>query len=124
MTKFVHLALLSLVLVLGTAPLAKSEELNLDFTLVNKTGYTIKEIYVAPTSSDNWEEDILNEPLKNGESLDVSFVPTEKSKKWDLRIVWADGDAPVVWTGYDLTEISKLTLLYNNESGVTSAKTE
>ena len=30
----------------------------LDFSLVNKTGYGIKEVYVAPHSTDTWSENL------------------------------------------------------------------
>ena len=125
MKKIVQFALLSLVILfLGANVSARAAELNLDFTIVNKTGWAIKEIYVAPTSSDNWEENIIKEPLEDGESLEVTFEPSEKTKKWDLRIVWVDEGKPVYWRNYDLTEISKITLFYNEKTDVTSAKTE
>ena len=125
MNKFIQFATLSLIaLMMGAVPSAQAEELNLDFTIVNKTGWSIKEIYVAPSSSENWEENILKEPLLDDETLDVTFEPSEKSKKWDLRIVWVDEGSPVVWKNYDLSEISKITLFYNAKTDVTSAKTE
>lgn len=111
------------IVMLGLATSAQAE-LNLDFELVNKTGYGIKEIYIAPSASDNWEENILKSELENGETLEVSFSPEANSKKWDLKIVWSDGDTPVVWSGYDLTEISKLTLFYNADTEKTTAKAE
>jgi len=124
MRKLIRSVALSFALMLGLAATASAEELNLDFTLVNKTGWAIKEVYVAPTTSTDWEEDLLKEPLKDGESLEISFESEHKSKKWDLRIVWVDEGAPVIWKGYDLTEISKLTLFYDPKTDVTSAKAE
>lgn len=41
---------------LSTAAWAQAKQ---DFTLINETGYALGEIYVAPSRSDNWEEDIL-----------------------------------------------------------------
>lgn len=102
----------------------QAEVPNLDFELINKTGYDIKEVYVAPSASDNWEENIIKEPLKDGESLAVSFAPGEASKKWDLKIVWVDGGDAVYWKGYDLSEISKISLKYNEQTDVTSASVE
>lgn len=42
-------------------------QVQLDFTLVNRTGYTISEVYVSPQSSDSWEEDIMEaDQLEDG----------------------------------------------------------
>ena len=101
----------------------KAEELNLDFKLVNSTGKTIKELYVAPTSVEEWGDTILKEALKDGESLEVKFHPKATATKWDLRIVLNGGKA-IVWTGYKLTDIETITLLYDDETQKATAKTE
>lgn len=124
MNKLPQIAVLWLVAVMLAVVTPARAELNLDFELVNKTGYAIKEVYVAPSSSDNWEENILEGTLENGETLEVTFTSDNTAKKWDLRIVFADGSDPVYWKGYNLTEVSKLTLFYNHDTDVTSAKAE
>jgi len=45
----------------------------LDFSLVNKTGYGIKEVYIGPHSSDEWGENLINDAFENGETLNISF---------------------------------------------------
>lgn len=124
MNKLPQIAVLWLVAAMLAIVTPAHAELNLDFDLVNKTGYAIKEVYVAPSSSDDWEENILKENLEDEETLEVSFSSDQTAKKWDLRIVFADGSAPVYWKNYNLTEISKLTLFYNHDTDVTSAKAE
>ena len=111
-------------LVLQYASNVKAEELNLDFKLVNSTGWGIKEVYVAPNSSDDWGDSILKEPLKDGETLEVKFHPKATATKWDLKIVWVDGGKSVYWTGYKLTDIEKITLFYDEKTDKTSAKAE
>ena len=118
------LLLLALGLVLGFAAKSHAEELNLDFTLVNSTGYSIKEVYVAPSASTDWGDDILSKPLKDGQSLKITFHPKATATKWDISIVWEDCGKSVVWHGYKLTDIEKITLLYDEKAGTTTAKTE
>jgi hypothetical protein len=96
----------------------------LDFVLENKTGYGIKEVYVGPHSSDEWGENLINETLENGETLDISFNKAATARKWDIKIVWVDAGAPVVWMNCKLENISKFILHYNRDTDETSAETE
>ena len=76
---------------------------DLDFTLVNKTGYDIKAVSVGPTGEKDWtpEDEILKgRNFPNGASLDIKFHPKEKAAKWDLKIEWSDGDPSVEWLGF------------------------
>jgi hypothetical protein len=83
-----------------------------DFTLVNKTGVEINSVYIAPHSSDNWEEDVLDEDtLADGEEFDIKFSRKEKTKMWDLRVEDSDG-ASIEWENLNLLETSKVTLHY------------
>lgn len=101
----------------GTA-LAEGKQ---DFTLVNRTGYTIEEVYVAPSKSDDWEEDILDQDvLADGANVHVRFSRADKSCKWDLKVVYDDKET-AEWAGFDLCEVSKITIRYNRKSGETSA---
>jgi hypothetical protein len=97
---------------------------NLDFELINKTGWGIKAVYVAPSGQDDWEENILKGKLKDGETLEVTFSGKEETEKWDLKIVWVDGGEAVYWRKLDLSKISKLSLYYDADKDVTSAKSE
>jgi hypothetical protein len=95
-----------------------------DFALVNATGYTIDKLYVAPSSSDSWEEDVLGrDQLANGESTNITFSRSESTCKWDIKVVYDDGEA-VQWHNANLCNISKITLHYNKSSGDTSASAE
>jgi len=107
---------------LGIISQAQAEP-NLDFTLVNKTGFDIKAVYVAPTRQEDWEENMLKGVLENGDSLDISFSPGQNTTKWDVMVVWTDDDS-AYWRNYDLSEISKLTLYYDVDTSVASAKAE
>ncbi len=93
-------------------------ELNLDFALVNATNYDIKEIYIDEASSDKWSDNILKGQglLKNGETFNVEFSPEESSAKWDIKVVYDDGEN-AVWKGLKLTDIKKVTLHWSKDKG-------
>jgi hypothetical protein len=85
-----------------------------DFTLINKTGLTIDELYVSPTSVNDWEEDVLGvDTLANGAKIDIKFSRKESVCSWDMKIVDEDGDE-VVWTKLDLCKAEEITLNYAN----------
>lgn len=116
----VFVAALAFVAVALTGPAFAQR--NLDFTLLNRTGLTINELYVSPSKSDDWEEDVLGrDVLAHGESVDISFSRSETSCAWDLKIVDSDGDS-VSWGNLDLCEISHITLMY--EDGKPTAVTK
>jgi len=109
-----------------TAPCSAQKTVNLDFTLINKTGYTIEHIYVAPSSQRNWGDNIMTgDVLRNGESGEISFDSQETAKLWDLYVTWLgyDSDEDRYWIGFNLSEIEEITLYYNAETGKTWAKT-
>ena len=103
---------------------AAAQALDLDFELVNGTGWAIKEIYISPATVNDWEENILSEPMADGTGGKVTFSPDADAEKWDMKIVWVDEGEDVVWQALDLSKISKLTLRYNPETNETSAKAE
>jgi hypothetical protein len=111
MRKFA-IALFVLAASLSTPVVAQQSKL--DFTLLNRTGLTIQELYVSPDESDEWEEDVLGrDVLKHSESVDITFSRTEKSCDWDLKIKDEDGDE-IEWDSLDLCAASHITLLYQN----------
>jgi hypothetical protein len=62
MLKKLIMAAAGLVLVGSTATIARAESA-LDFKLVNKTGYGIKAIHIAPSASKQWGDNIITESL-------------------------------------------------------------
>ncbi|MGU3496040.1 hypothetical protein ACLBXM_18520 [Xanthobacteraceae bacterium A53D] len=93
-----------------------------DFTLVNKTGYDIEEVYVSPSRADDWEEDVLGKDvLEDGDSWHIRFTRAAKPCKWDLKVVYSDDGSSAIWYGIDLCSVSKITIRYNRNSDTTSA---
>jgi hypothetical protein len=111
----------SALLLAMTATPAFAEEV---LHVTNRTGYTINEIYIAPTTTDNWEEDIMGaDALVPNTTVNIDFSKSEDTCHWDLKAVYDDGDN-AVWKNINLCEISSITLFYNANTGVTSAKYE
>lgn len=95
-----------------------------DFRLSNRTGYTISEVYVAPSKSTDWEEDVMGrDTLDDGAYVDISFPKREKTCKYDLKVVY-DDDETAEWQGFDLCSVSKISLRYNRKTGDTWADSE
>jgi hypothetical protein len=117
------LALVVLVMAMCYSGNSQAVELNLDFKLVNSTGFTIKEFYIAPSSEEEWGDNILAAALKDGGELDIEFHPKAKATKWDFMIVKKDGKK-IFWKGYKLTEIETITLMYDEDTGKATAKAE
>lgn len=88
-------------------------------TLVNSTGYTISEVYIAPSRSKSWEEDILGrDVLGDGEEVEVDFRRSENTCNWDLLVVYDDGEQ-AVWDGLNLCQDWHYELFYNARTGDT-----
>jgi hypothetical protein len=86
----------------------------LDFTLHNNTGYEISEVYVSPSTKNNWEEDVLGQDtLADGAQVDITFT-RQKSAIWDLRVVFVGG-REAVWTRFNLTQLTDITISFKCE---------
>ena len=95
---------------LASGVMAFADNAKLDFTLVNQTGKDIHYVYVAPSDSDDWGDDVMGEDvLMNKDSVDITFSPKAKSKLWDLQVEYSDGKTSV-WESLDLSQIDTLTL--------------
>ncbi len=120
-------AAIGLLLVgLGSAAILRAES-EYDFTLVNCTAYAIDEVYIAPSSSTNWGNDVMGQGTLPPKSyVAISFHPAASAAKWDMMIKWApiggQTYAPEVWKNLDLAKIHQLNLFYNKNTDVTSAK--
>lgn len=95
-----------------------------DFTLVNRTGYALNEVFISPTKKDNWGKDRLGEnQLLNGQSRKFKFGDTKNCIQ-DIQVVFTDDESEVEWEGLNLCELNKITLRYNRKTKEVSADTE
>ena len=93
-----------------------------DFTLVNKTGYAISEVYVSPTKASDWQEDVMGKDiLDDGASVDISFHRNEHPCHWDLKVVYQEDNSTAEWSNFDLCTVSEITIHYNAKTDTTSA---
>jgi hypothetical protein len=103
----------------------QAEESKQDFKLVNKTGYEIKEVYVSPTKSTDWEEDILGEGvLPDLSARDIHFHRSATSCHWDLKVVYSEDSSSAIWNGIDLCKVEKIIIHYDKDADKTSADFE
>jgi len=107
-------AALALVAV-ASVTVTTAQRRNLDFTLVNKTGLDINEVYLSPTSDSEWGEDVMGKDiLANGEKVDITFSSAETECNWDLKVVDEDDD-DIIWTKLNLCTANEITLLYEGK---------
>ena len=106
------------------APVVPAFAGDADFTLSNRTGFPIREVYIAAAKSSKWGNDRLGDGmLANGRQKLFKFSD-KASCKQDLQVVFDDDGSEVVWEGFDLCEINKITLKYNRSTKEVSADTE
>ena len=109
-------------LALGAAQSTLAQEAKQDFTLSNRTGYELKEVYVAPSASDDWENDVLGTgTLGDGVAVEIKFNRASKTCKWDLKVVYTVDSSNAVWKNIDLCSVDKITIRYNKTTDTTSA---
>ncbi len=95
-----------------------------DFTLNNRTGYQIDEVYVSRSSSRNWGGDVMGaDSLDNGRSVNITFSAPDNVCHWDMKVRYNDGDE-ATWNGLNLCNINKVTLFWDRKTEVTRAVTE
>ena len=95
-----------------------------DFTMVNRTGYDIREVYISPSHKNAWGNDRMGDGvLENGKSKLFRFSD-KASCKQDIMVVFDDDGSKVTWEEADLCEINKITLKYNRSTKQVSAEAE
>ena len=87
-----------------------SRRSNLDFSLTNLTDATLRYVYVSPSASGGWEENLLaGSELKSGDTIQIRFNPNETATMWDLRIE-GGGVYHAEWKNLSLADISEIRL--------------
>lgn len=116
---FKTIFLLGAVAVCGSAFAADA-----DFTLVNRTGYALEEVYISPANRSQWGKDRLGSyQLAHGESRKFKFGDTKNCVQ-DIKVVFSDDESEVEWEDFNLCELSKITLRYNRKTAEVSADSE
>lgn len=103
---------ISLFLILSIG--IQAQEAQQDFTLVNSTGLVIDELYVSPSESEEWDEDVLGkEVLRVDEECDILFNPKEEVCLWDIKITDEEGDE-IEWEKIDLCKAVRVILYWKD----------
>lgn len=92
-----------------------------DFTLVNRTGYQIDEVYISPHSSSKWGRDVMGDgALGNARQVKITFPHGNGACIFDLKVKYEDGDT-AEWSKVDLCEYTTITLYWDAKAKVTRA---
>jgi hypothetical protein len=84
---------------------------NPSFYLLNKTGFTVKEVYVSQTQSESWGSNVFKGYLYNGQTALITLrLSLSEVDLYNIRLVDIDGDHyskyNVQITEYVIVEIS------------------
>jgi hypothetical protein len=92
-----------------------------DFTLKNKTGYQIDEVYVGPHSSSSWGKDIMGkDSLGDTESVRITFPHGGGACQFDIKVKYHDGDT-AEWDDVNLCNYDTITLFWDQKNQTTRA---
>jgi hypothetical protein len=95
------------------------------FLLINGTAYPISQLAVSETDFNFWGPNVLRPPpLKAGERRQVTFNAPTTYCQADLQVGFADGGTPAVWRNLNLCTLSKIKLVYDRTTGLTTASYE
>ncbi len=90
-----------------------------DFVLVNKTGKTIKQVEVAPSGSEGWTPEKVDEgmdsKIRNGQDHTVHFTKDDKACKFDVRLTFVD-DTAVTARGLDVCDYAFAEFSFKGEA--------
>ncbi|MEJ1975931.1 MAG: argininosuccinate lyase [Acetobacteraceae bacterium] len=115
-----HALPLAASLLLATIGFAHASDAN--FTLKNKTGYQIDEVYVSRHSSDNWGRDRMgSDALADGDSVDIVFPHGGSACRFDIKVKYHDDDSTAEWGDVNLCQYESISLFWDAKKQVTRA---
>ena len=115
------LAVLAMSATLLSAPGARAAN-DADFTLKNKTGYQIDEVYVSPTSSNNWGGDVMGrDALADGEQVKIVFPHGSGACVFDLKVKYHDDGSTAEWDKINLCNTDVVSIFWDAKNQVSRA---
>jgi hypothetical protein len=85
---------------------------NYTFTLVNKTGFEIIDLFFSPAAQKNWGDEVLTvDTIPDKEKLKINVTHKERSENWDILVNDEQG-VSFQWKDLKLSEISTLVLTF------------
>ncbi|MCB8840580.1 hypothetical protein [Aurantimonas sp. VKM B-3413] len=82
---------------------------DLTFNLINNTSSAVTEFYTSPVSTDDWEENMVSDPIAPGEQASANIADGRAVCEYDIKAVFADGDT-VTDNNINLCELGSYTL--------------
>ena len=108
------------LMLLGVGGIAHANDA--DFTLKNKTGYQIDEVYVSRHSSSNWGRDRMgSDSLADGETIDIAFPHGNGACRFDIKVKYHDDSSTAEWGDVDLCRYTGISLYWDPKRQVTRA---
>ncbi|MBU1566834.1 MAG: hypothetical protein KJ630_14580 [Proteobacteria bacterium] len=100
--------LFSLLLFLHLTGFAAASDYS--FTLINKTGFEIIDLFFSPASRGDWGEEVLTvDTIPNKETMRIHVSRKENAEIWDVLVNDEQGIS-FKWPNLNLSEISTLVL--------------
>lgn len=78
---------------------------DVSFTLTNNTGYTMTEIFLSPSSEESWGDNILEESIRDGETLFIRVADGLPECEYDIHYEFLNSE-PYVEYEVDMCEIN------------------
>lgn len=104
---FVQRIAAALTLTAASTTTAIAEDL--EFVLINQSGFTLTEFYTSPSNVNNWEEDVLGQDvLESGYTVKILIQDGRTQCEYDMRMVFADGD--ILEDTIDMCELGSYTI--------------
>lgn len=98
-----HVPFLALGLLFAPVPATGADRV---VEIINETGQTMTQFYASVTSTNSWEEDILDEDvLEDGDSVDINIDDGSGKCVYDFRAVFESG-ASAIKRGVNVCQIS------------------
>lgn len=98
----------SLALVVGFSAPVLAEDLLFQFN--NDTSRAVAELYLSPSNTGAWEEDILGmDMLPSGQNVNVNVMDGRDVCSYDIQVVMEDG-AVMEDYGIDLCDLGEYTV--------------
>lgn len=110
MRKWLMAGVFALVAVVGLAAGAGTARADVrDFTLYNESNVTIYYVYVSPSNTSEWGDDVLGaDVLLSGDSVNIVFNYFDGTCLYDIKVVGENGEEGFLYS-VDLCSTSYVT---------------
>ena len=94
-------------------------ECSMEFTLLNRMGISIVEIYAAPMADSDWGGNLLEaeKALEDGDDREILLDAQQCWRYWKLRLVDEDGEESI-WEAIDIAQVSEVMVYCDDDGGL------